>query len=168
MKTKAITGVIVILFLASMLSVAPVAAQEPEVIVTGGGWFIANHGEVGDKCSFGIVAMDKDGTWSGQGSWMDKDWVGGKLKAILKVDAGAYTPDYEWGGVGPAPLVIIYGDAKVFIDHKYVGTYDFLMWLWDTDIGDNGGLTIGGIGYMGVDVNPPDSLSGGQIVIHVH
>lgn len=104
---------------------APATAAKPMEKVTAGGWFISknqpfvNYDLIGNECHFGVVGMmDVNGDWRGHGSFMDKDE---SIKAILTVEDGAVKPD--------GALFILYGTARVYVDHKYIGDFDFKMLL---------------------------------------
>jgi hypothetical protein len=106
---------------------APAMAAKPTEKVTAGGWFISkdqpyvSHDLIGHECHFGVVGMmDANGDWRGQGSFMDKN---DSIKAILTIEDGAVNPD--------GSLFVLYGTARVYVDHEYIGDYEFKMLLED-------------------------------------
>jgi hypothetical protein len=98
--------------------------------------------------------MKKDDTWTGQGSFMDKDYMEGLgLKAILTVTSGS--PHGENG-------YIIHGTAKLYIGHKYHCEVPFTLGLVDENP-DRISMILSDHVYYGVWAG---SLLGGEIVKH--
>ena len=139
--------------------VVPALAAAPTHNVTGGGWFICAEGTaIGHECHFGVQIKEKDGVWTGTGSFMDKD---SRLKAILTITSGT-TP-----GENDPTRYMVHGIARVYIDNKFIGEYPcqvilrtepqrFRIWLF------------GGLGY---EASAPfrvveDDAIHGEIVIH--
>jgi len=88
-------------------SIVLVAEAKKESIVSGDGrlWYGEKH--PGSK-------------WEGTGVFIDHDWTTeGCLTAILNVKTGRIHPDTDHG------IIALYGKAKVYIDSKHVGNYDF-------------------------------------------
>jgi hypothetical protein len=106
----------------ALMLVAPALAAAPTHNVTGGGWFISVETEnpssvIGHECHFGVQVKEKDGVWTGTGSFMDKD---SRIKAILTITSGAQTDPTRYE---------VYGKARVYLDNKFTDEVDFTMVL---------------------------------------
>jgi hypothetical protein len=108
------------LFLA--IPTAMVNASAPTVNVTGGGWFMSQT-DPAHECHFGVQVKEKDGVWTGTGSFMDKDY---DLKAILTVEG---INDLKYNMEHVLIFVNVTGTARVYIDNKFVCNSDFWMVL---------------------------------------
>jgi hypothetical protein len=145
---------------------------EESVKVTAGAWFISDNAGLPDhECHIGVVGMYdlKKEEWRGQGSFMDKDFADGKLKAILTIDDGEAQVNDTGVLTGTYKL---YGDARVSIDQELVGECPFKLLLQDFYL--SGYITIkmeidlpgdGLYEYM-VRIIGLDPLSGGTVVSH--
>ena len=99
---KKITSLGLVSALFTLMLVVPALAAAPTHNVTGGGWFICAEGTaIGHECHFGVQIKEKDGVWTGTGSFMDKDY---RHKAILTINSGN-EPTPIWYGVGGIPRV---------------------------------------------------------------
>lgn len=147
MKTKVITGIVLTLFLATMLTM-PIAAQEEELVYWqpkramffGYGRGVCDDVETpentwGDRFYFSVLGWKKCGTWTGRGFWVDVDWHEGVLKAVLRVTGGRLAHDPNPGHI--TEIFQLHGQAKVFIDGVYKGTYGFELHLADADASVN-------------------------------
>lgn len=157
---------------------APAAAAtthtpDEGVKVTAGGWFISENKPgttldlVGHECHFGVVGMYdlKKEEWRGQGSFMDKNYSDGTLKAILTIDDGQVK-------VPNSGLYWLYGIARVSVDQEKIGEYAFTMTLedWINPAGDHYYTVQMQIDLPGPDflvwVSGYDDLGGGIVVSH--
>ena len=157
---------------------APAAAattHSPDegVKVTAGGWFISENKPgttldlIGHECHFGVVGMFdlKKEEWRGQGSFMDKNFTDGTLKAILTVDDGQVK-------VPNTGLYWLYGTARVSVDQEKIGDFPFTMVLEDfiNAAGDHYYTVELQIHWPGPDylvwVSGFDDLGGGIVVSH--
>lgn len=142
--TRSLATVIAVLFIVmafAMAFPAMVAAVDTDTPtmpakVTAGGWVISDNQPgtgadlIGHECHYGVVAMydAKKMEWKGQGSFMDKDYEAGTLKAILTIDYGKVkVPPPEQG----YSLYKLEGDARVSIDQEFVGVLPFKLTLED-------------------------------------
>jgi hypothetical protein len=155
--------------------VAAVTTHTPDegVKVTAGGWFISENKPgttldlAGHECHFGVVGMYdlKKEEWRGQGSFMDKNYSDGTLKAILTIDDGQVK-------VPNTGLYWLYGIARVSVDQEKIGEYAFAMTLedWINPAGDHWYTVQMQIDLPGPDflvwVSGFDDLGGGIVVSH--
>jgi hypothetical protein len=137
-----------------------IRVYQPNVKVTGGGWFTDPDYTQGHNCSFGIEAMRVDDVWTGHGSYMDKEY---RIKAILTVETGLTdtAPDGN-------PRIKVQGTARVYIDNIFWGETTFRINLVDAQVtpGTSDKLAIIIESPFYVVWSGPDGLDGGEIVIH--
>ena len=85
MKKRILIALVVLLALAATASLVWAGSPITEK-VTGGGHFLSDvAGTLGNESYLSMVAMDRDGCWSGSGSYRDKTL---NLEAHLTVDHG--------------------------------------------------------------------------------
>ena len=115
------------MLVALALFAVPALAAPPLHKVTYGGWGVtgnqpfATDDVIGSTVHFaGQAQQAADGTWTGQGTFMDKDYVGGTVKGHLVVDAGTF--------ISPS-LIQLRGIAAFSVDNVKIGEWDFVLWL---------------------------------------
>lgn len=103
----------------------PASAGSPiEEKITGGGHFTSDGGTTVDHLVYlSMVGMEKDGAWSGQGSYRDTQ-LG--LEAHLIVDSGFRLDNEE-------NYVCTEGLADVYVDDAYVMDSTFRVCITDED-----------------------------------
>jgi hypothetical protein len=138
---KKIAIVVTVMLVLTLALAVPVFAGSPITAkVTGGAHFTSDAGNtVGDDVYLSLVGMQKNGTWSGQGSYRDPD-IG--LKAHLVIDN-----NYP---VGQPGYVCFEGTTEVYINNVSQGEKWFRVCVTDED-GDGSveriGVIIGSQSY---------------------
>lgn len=114
-------------FLVAML-IMPVAAQihiQPERgRYFGVGWCA----EVDSY--FRVAGSVRENDWHGSGCWVDMDWPDGVLKAVFTVKFGDIMEGTTPGGI--RYIWFLYGEARVYVNGRYIGTYYSAMQLADS------------------------------------
>jgi hypothetical protein len=117
-------AIVVTVVVALMLALAvPVFAGSPITHkVTGGGHFTSDAGNtVGNVVYLSLVGMEKNGAWSGEGSYRDPD-IG--LKAHLVIDDGFLLEE---------GYVCFEGTTEVYINNVSQGAMSFRVCVTDGD-----------------------------------
>jgi hypothetical protein len=148
MRVKAVKATaLVILFSVMLTTVTALAGgsiiwwqPEKATFYGYGSYVCGREGETppstwGDRCSFWVKGGKIGGVWTGNGLWVNLDWDGGVLTAILKITGGGLGHDPLPGHI--TEIFQLQGEARVFIGRTYKGTYTFSMGLFDADAGIN-------------------------------
>ena len=90
----------------------------------------------GNTCYFGASGAKMWGGWNGRGFWRDVDWHEGVLAAVLEItDASQLGHDPEPGHI--TEIFQLAGQARVYINGVYKGTYNFGLHMFDADASVN-------------------------------
>jgi len=128
-KASIIISVLTMLML--VVLVAPAVSAQPTIHITPKRGLFVGTGYVADADSYFQVAGGvREGYWHGSGRWVDEDWPGGTLVAVFTVEYGDLMESTDPGTI--KYIWFLYGQARVYVNGQYMGTYYSAMQLADS------------------------------------